>query len=121
LIFVLNCSENGCGCNAWCQKEGHPGGICGDGHTCLCSLKIEKNKEEYVREQYKLTIINDAGSDFNEKIRQSIIDAYFQIYPQIQSRFNHDARKDVSIKIDPSYNGIASACKYLAFMKNNWK
>jgi hypothetical protein len=38
--------------------------------------------------------------------------SYFQIYPQIQSRFNRDARKDVQIKIDPNYDGIAYACKY---------
>ncbi len=111
-IFVFNCSENGCGCRAWCQKQGHPGGICGDGHTCICSPKIEKKNEEYVRGQYKLTIINNAGNDFNEQMRQSITDTYFKIYPQIQSRFNRDARKDIQIKIDPNYDSIAYACKY---------
>jgi len=101
--------ENGCGCRAWCQKRGHPGGICGDGYTCICSPKIEKKNKEYVRGQYKLPIINDADNDFNEQMRKRLIDAYFKFYPQIQSHFNHDARKDVQIKIDPNYDGIAYA------------
>lgn len=83
---------------------------------CSAKIEIEKKNEEHVRGQYKLTIINNAGNDFNKQMKQSIIDTYFQIYPQIQSRFNHDARKDVQIKIDPNYDGIAYACKYITFM-----
>ncbi|CAF0924696.1 unnamed protein product [Rotaria sordida] len=101
--------EQGCGCGTWCRKEGYAGGICGDGHTCICSSKSDKKNDEYVRGQYKLTIINNIGNDLNEMMRQSIIDAYFQIYPQIQLRFNKRARKDVQIKIDPNYDGIAYA------------
>jgi len=111
LIHVSTCLENGCGCNAWCRKEGHPGGVCGDGHTCMCSAKAERKSGEYVRGQYKLTIINNAGSIFNEQMRERIVETYFQVYPQIHERFNSGARKDVKITIDPNYDGVAYACK----------
>lgn len=96
-----------------CQKEGHLGGICGDGDTCICSAKTEvkKKNEEHVRGKYKLIIVNNAGDIFNEQMRQSIISIYFEVYPQIQVRFNLNARKNVQIKIDPKYDGIAYACK----------
>ena len=112
MTTVSICLDNGCGCKAWCQKEGHLGGICGDGHTCICSptANVEKNKQ-YIRGEYKLTIINNGGSDFNEQTRQGIIDTYFQVYPQIRSRFNQRARKDIQITIDPGYNGAAYVCK----------
>ena len=44
-------------------------------------------------------------------MRRSIIDTYFEVYPQMHSRFNSNAQKHVQIKIDPNYDGIAYACK----------
>ncbi len=36
--MIVRFVESGCGCEAWCNKNGKQYGICGDGHTCRCSL-----------------------------------------------------------------------------------
>ncbi len=37
IIFIVILGDE-CTCDAWCRKYGHKnGGICGDGHTCICS------------------------------------------------------------------------------------
>ena len=37
VLMIVRSVESGCGCEAWCQKNGEKYGICGDGHTCICS------------------------------------------------------------------------------------
>ena len=38
LLLIVNQprAEAGCTCDAWCRGRGCRGGICGDGHTCIC-------------------------------------------------------------------------------------
>jgi hypothetical protein len=37
MLMTFQTVEGGCGCEAWCRKNGQQYGICGDGHTCICS------------------------------------------------------------------------------------
>ena len=38
-IILPETTYAGCTCDAWCRGRGHRGGVCGDGHTCLCDGK----------------------------------------------------------------------------------
>ena len=95
----------------WCRGQGYSDGICGDGHTCLCSAKTDNKSKEYIREQYRLTIIDNDADGLDEQTRQEIINTFFHVYPRILLRFNRQAKKDIHIKIDPDYDGVAYACK----------
>jgi hypothetical protein len=62
----------------------------------------------YTSGPWKLVIINN-DSGFAQSTRQRLIDTFFQVYPQIQPRFNSGTRKDIQVTIDPNYNGVAYA------------
>ncbi len=64
----------------------------------------------YLSGPWKLVIINN-DDDFAQSTRQRLIDTFFQVYPQIQPRFNSGTRKDIQVTIDPGYNGVAYAGK----------
>ncbi len=36
-IFLPEKTNAGCTCDAWCRGRDYRGGICGDGHTCMCN------------------------------------------------------------------------------------
>ena len=36
-LMMVQSIGGSCGCEAWCRKKGQQYGICGDGHTCVCS------------------------------------------------------------------------------------
>ena len=86
VLITCQMVDCGCSCQAWCQKNGQPYGICGDGDTCLCSSKLDEKSKEYIRGQYKLTIVDHDTNGFDEQTQQRIIDTFFQVYPRI---FNH--------------------------------
>ena len=37
VVFLPEQTSAGCTCDAWCRERGHRDGICGDGHTCICT------------------------------------------------------------------------------------
>jgi hypothetical protein len=58
-----------------------------------------------------LTIIVKEGADFNEEVRQEIIETFNEVYPKLRERFNKEAPKDIKIIIDPEYKGVAEASR----------
>ncbi|ASZ12301.1 basic secretory family protein [Chitinophaga pendula] len=61
----------------------------------------------YTSNGYTLTFTNkDAG--FDDAIRQRFVDIFFQVYPQLLSRFNTGASKSVTFIVDPAYTGVAA-------------
>ncbi|CAF1543921.1 unnamed protein product, partial [Adineta steineri] len=34
-----------CGCAKWCSEQGEPFGVCGNGHTCICT-KTKATEED---------------------------------------------------------------------------
>jgi hypothetical protein len=73
LIFMLESTEAGCGCNQWCSDHGYTWGICGDGHTCICynprerrrrsaadDDEVSRNREDdFKRHTFVLKVINN--------------------------------------------------------------
>ncbi|QNL48186.1 hypothetical protein H8S90_15420 [Olivibacter sp. SDN3] len=75
------------------------------------------------REGLTLFFVNKA-SDFNETIKDEMVEVFFTNYPRLLNDFNPDAQKEVAFRIEPSFDGVAYvfsgfATYGAAYMTNN--
>lgn len=73
----------------------------------------------YTWNTYYLTIV-DNSSVLPSSTRQMIVNTFFEVYPQMTSRFNPSASKTVTLTIDPNYSGAAYASGNNIVLSANW-
>ncbi len=57
---------------------------------------------------YSLVFISK-DPDLDERVKQSLIDTYFKVYPVLVKKFNNKSTKDVLFVVDTAYGGVAEA------------
>lgn len=62
--------------------------------------------DSITKDGYTLVVINKAP-DFDSKVKQRMIDAFFTVYPQEAAIYNKKTLKKVMFVIDPAYGGVA--------------
>lgn len=70
------------------------------------ALAVPVGTVVYTSNGYKLTLTNN-DPNFNETVRQKIVDIFFGKYPQLLTRFNPGVTKSITYVIDPNYSGVA--------------
>ncbi|WP_261387715.1 basic secretory family protein [Chitinophaga pinensis] len=72
----------------------------------VAALAVPVGTVVYTSNGYKLTLTNN-DPNFNETVRQKIVDIFFGTYPQLLTRFNPGVTKSITYVIDPNYSGVA--------------
>jgi hypothetical protein len=62
--------------------------------------------DSITKDGYTLVVINKAP-DFDSKVKQRMIDAFFTVYPKEAAIYNKKTLKQVTFVIDPAYGGVA--------------
>uniref|UniRef100_A0A914CCU1 Secretory protein n=1 Tax=Acrobeloides nanus TaxID=290746 RepID=A0A914CCU1_9BILA len=73
----------------------------------------------YQSNNYTLIFINKADN-LDKNVYQQMIDIFFNIYPKLVIRFNHNAPKEVTFIIDPSSDDIAYTTNATVFYNPAW-
>lgn len=72
---------------------------------------LAKNWSSYTvdkRKGYKLTFVSK-DPNLDPKVRQNLIDTYFEVYPTLVKTFNNQSTKDVLFVVDTAYKAVAEA------------
>ncbi|WP_295770213.1 basic secretory protein-like protein [uncultured Mucilaginibacter sp.] len=66
-----------------------------------------QNKETIKRKGYTLVFTSNDNS-FNPKVKQKLIETFFEVYPKIAKEYNNKTLKEVTFVIDTAYKGVAA-------------
>ena len=65
-------------------------------------------------------IVNNEDKTLNSEIEKGFIEIVQNVYPKLMHDFNPEARRNITIKIDTSYNGVAFANKGQITVSSAW-
>lgn len=68
--------------------------------------KVGPTTDTLHQKGYTLIVVNKAP-DFNARVKQRMIDAFFTVYPQEAATYNKNTLKIVTFVIEPAYSGVA--------------
>lgn len=68
---------------------------------------------------YTLVWINK-DPDFEQALKQQLIDVFFVNYPKLVRKYNKESRKEITFVIDPDYDGIAATADGIVRYNPAW-
>lgn len=78
------------------------------------------HKKEVIKKNGLTLIVINKDSLFNATTLQSVVEAFWKIYPQEMKRFNPQSRRTVTILISNDYKGVAATQNGVIKIDQNW-
>lgn len=78
-----------------------------------------QHSETFIENGISLVFINEDPA-FNPQVKEGLVKAFFSVYPKLLKTFNPEALKELEVKIDTAYDGVAYAHQRKITISSEW-
>lgn len=83
-------------------------------------LEAQEDKNSVTKNGEMTVTFENEDTGLNPMIQDGLVEIIFQVYPKLVRDFNPDARQELKVKIDTTYNGVAYAHNGEIVISSKW-
>lgn len=86
----------------------------------LLALQLGAQQSETFKKKGKTLVFINEDPELNPKVQAGLVRTFFKVYPKLVKTFNRNAVKDVEVRIDTAYTGVAYAHNGKITISSEW-